>query len=53
MAKTDQNLKKSEDFIRKVLEENFRQAVKSKDLRAAAEKLCDAMPSNKKAVAYS
>ena len=44
MAKTEQNLKASGDFIREVLSKNFRQTVSSDDLRKAAEKLCDAMP---------
>lgn len=49
MAKTEQNLKESEEFIRQVLAKNFRQEVKSKELRAAAEKLCDALPTRKEA----
>lgn len=44
MAKTEQNLKASEDFIRRVLAENFKQSVDSEALRSAAEKLCGAMP---------
>jgi hypothetical protein len=44
MAKSEQNLKASEDFIRKVLEENFKQKVDKDSLRSAAEKLCGAIP---------
>lgn len=44
MAKTEQNLKRTEDFVRLVMEKNFNQKLNSDDLRAAAERLCDAMP---------
>ena len=44
MAKTETNLKVTEDFIREVLSKNFKQTVKPDQLRAAAEKLCDVMP---------
>jgi hypothetical protein len=44
MAKTEQNVRETEDFIRRVLSENFRQAVDSESLRGAAEKLCEAIP---------
>ncbi len=44
MAKTEKNLKTSEDFIRKVLSENFKQRVDPESLRSAAEKLCSALP---------
>jgi hypothetical protein len=44
MAKNDQNLKASEDFIRQVLAKNFRQSVPADALRAAAEKLCASVP---------
>jgi hypothetical protein len=44
MAKTDHNLKASETFIREVLAKNFRQTVDADSLRAAAEKLCGAVP---------
>ncbi len=44
MAKTEQNLQASEDFIRQVLEKNFRQKVNPEELRLAAEKLCEALP---------
>jgi len=44
MAKTEQNLKASEDFIREVLAKNFHQSVPTEQLRAAAEKLCEALP---------
>lgn len=49
MAKTEQNIKATEDFIRKVLKNNFHQDVKPEALRAAAEKLCDAIPKQKAA----
>ena len=45
MAKTEQNLRASEDFIRKVLSDNFKQTVDAESLRSAAEKLCGAIPS--------
>lgn len=44
MAKTEHNLKASEDFIRSVLQRHFRQNVQGDDLRTAAEKLCAAVP---------
>jgi hypothetical protein len=51
MAKTEQNLKASEEFIRRVLEQNFRQKVDADALRTAAEKLCEALPERKKEAA--
>jgi hypothetical protein len=51
MAKTEQNLKASEDFIRKVLSENFKQNLDSESLRSAAEKLCGAMPERQREAA--
>lgn len=45
MAKTEENLKASEKFIRKVLSKNRKQTkFDAKILRAAAEKLCEAVP---------
>jgi len=44
MAKTEENIRKSEEFIKKVLEENFGQSVNADRLRVAAEKLCEAIP---------
>lgn len=44
MAKTEQNIQASEDFIRKVLAENFKQTVNAEDLRVAAERLCASLP---------
>lgn len=44
MAKTEQNLKKTEDFIREVLSRNFNQTVDGEALRQAATKLCEAVP---------
>jgi hypothetical protein len=50
MAKTEKNLKASEDFIRKVLTKNFKQKkFDAKVLRAAAAKLCDAVPAKEAA----
>ena len=49
MAKTEENVKKSEDFIKGVLETNFKQKVKPKALKRAAEKLCAAIPVDRKA----
>ena len=43
MAKTEQNLKTTEEFIRRVLADNFKQTVDSEALRGAAEKLCGAL----------
>ena len=51
MPKTEPNLKDSEDFIRSVLQRHFRQAVEGDDLRAAAAKLCDAVPQPRRAAA--
>jgi hypothetical protein len=45
MAKTEQNVKATEDFIREVLAKNFHQKVDGERLREAAEKLCEAIPS--------
>lgn len=47
MAKTDHNIKASEDFIRRVLADNFQQSVDAESLRVAAEKLCGALPEMK------
>lgn len=44
MAKTESNLKASEEFIRRVLEDNFSQSLDAETLREAAEKLCGAIP---------
>ena len=50
MAKSEQNLKASEQFIREVLTKNFKQRkFDAKLLRAAAEKLCEAVPEAKAA----
>jgi hypothetical protein len=51
MAKTEPNLKASEDFIREVLAKNFKQTVGPDQLRAAAEKLCDVMPEREREAA--
>jgi hypothetical protein len=51
MGKTQQNLKASEEFIRAVLMRNFNQKVDTKQLRSAAEKLCEAVPGKKEKVA--
>jgi hypothetical protein len=44
MAKTEDNIRASENFIREVLEKNFNQTIDSDELRVAAEKLCAAIP---------
>jgi hypothetical protein len=44
MTKTEQSLKITEDFIRNVLAKNFDQRVDADDLRAAAVRLCKALP---------
>ncbi len=50
MAKNEQNLKKNEEFVKKILAKYFHQRKIDPDrLREAAEKLCDAMPSEKAA----
>ena len=50
MAKTEQNLKASEKFIREVLSKNRKQKkFDPKLLRAAAEKLCEAVPAQQAA----
>lgn len=51
MAKTEDNVKASEDFIRSVLSKNFNQDVNKEALRAAAEKLCAALPERQKVAA--
>jgi hypothetical protein len=51
MAKTDDNLKASEIFIRDVLKKNFNQQVDPEKLRVAAEKLCEALPEKQKVAA--
>lgn len=47
MAKTERNIRESEDFIREVLSKNFHQTVREEELRIAAEKLCEALPEKK------
>ena len=49
MAKTDQNLKAAEEFIRATLAKNFKQDVDQDRLRAAAKKLCEALPESRRA----
>lgn len=44
MAKTEDNIKKNEEFIRRVLADNFGQKIEGDELRRAAERLCVAMP---------
>jgi hypothetical protein len=51
MSKTDEKLKASEDFIRGVLKNNFNQTVEPDKLRAAAERLCNALPEKRKVAA--
>lgn len=52
MAKTEDNLRASEDFIREVLEKNFAQKTIDTDaLRAAATRLCEAVPERQKEAA--
>lgn len=51
MAKTEQNLKATEDFIRRVLADNFQQGVDADSLRSAAEKLCGAIPERQREAA--
>ena len=47
MAKNEQNIQASEDFIRTVLANNFKQDVPADALRKAAEALCDAIPAKR------
>jgi hypothetical protein len=50
MAKTKENVKKAEEFVRRVLSKNFNQKTIDADrLRLAAEKLCEAIPDKKRA----
>lgn len=49
MAKTEHNLRASEELIRSILQGRFRQNVKADDLRAAAEKLCEVVPEPRRA----
>lgn len=51
MAKTEDNLRASEEFIRDVLAKNFNQAVNGEVLRLAAERLCAALPERQKQAA--
>lgn len=51
MAKTEENLKSSEEFIRGVLERNFQQKINGEELRAAAERLCEALPDVRQPIA--
>lgn len=44
MAKSEKNLQAVEEFIRRVMERNFRQKVDPKELRMAAERLYDTLP---------
>jgi hypothetical protein len=47
MGKSKENVEASAEFIKSVLEKNFNQKVKAKELKAAAEKLCEAVPGRK------
>lgn len=48
MGKTKENIAKSEAFLRTVLSKNFKQTrVDEKQLRRAAEALCEAIPDKK------
>lgn len=51
MTKNSKNLKASEEFIREVLAKNFKQKVDPEKLKAAAEKLCEAIPTSDKKAA--
>lgn len=51
MAKNDENLKAAEDFVRSVLEKNFKQTVDKDRLRDAAAKLCEALPEKQPEIA--
>jgi hypothetical protein len=51
MTRTDQGIKASEDFIRKVLADNFKQSVDAETLRAAAQKLCSSLPERQREAA--
>jgi len=51
MAKTEENIKSSEEFIRNVLARNFKQTIAAEELRAAAERLCEALPEVRQPVA--
>ena len=51
MAKTEYNIKASEEFIRQVLADNFSQSVDAEALREAAEKLCGAIPEQRQQAA--
>ena len=44
MPKTDRNIQATEQFIRSVLAENFKQEIAGEALRDAAAKLCAALP---------
>ena len=44
MARSEESLKASEQFIREVLEQNFNQKIDPENLRKAAERLCEAIP---------
>lgn len=44
MAKTEANLKATEDFVRRVLQKNFKQTLSADELRNAAQRLCEAIP---------
>ena len=50
MAKTEENIKKTEAFVQSVLTKHFRQKnLDAERLRRAAEKLCEALPDRKRA----
>lgn len=51
MGKTQENLKASEEFIRTVLAKHFDQKVEPEQLKAAAKKLCDAVPGKQREAA--
>lgn len=45
MTRTKQNLADAQELVKSVLAKNFNQKVKATDLRAAAEKILEAVPS--------
>jgi hypothetical protein len=51
MTKTKSNLEASEEFIRRLLRDSFKQDVDPEALRSAAEKLCEAVPGRQKEAA--
>ncbi|MDF0601268.1 hypothetical protein P1J78_11050 [Psychromarinibacter sp. C21-152] len=51
MTKSQENIKRSQEFIQRIMKERFGQDVPDEDLERAARDLCDAIPGREKEAA--